>query len=1450
MLPLTAAQRGVLTGHLIAPAPGAYNIAEHVRIDGELRTDVFESALRRAVGEADALNMRIVDGPSGPGQIPGAAAPWTPHFLDLRAAADPEAAARAWMADDVAAAVDPFGAEPLFAHAVLRTGTDAHLWYHRVHHVLLDGFGAAMVMRRVAAVYTALAAGAEPEPSRFGRLTAVLDEEAAYLRSSRRRESRAFWTAHLAGRPPAIGLGRTAAHPSLRTLRRGVALPPAVVDRIRGLARAQRTTWPVVVAAGAGMVLCRRAGAHETVVGFPMMNRIGTAALRVPAMVLNVLPLRIRVETPDTLSDVAARVAGELRLTRRHRDYRYEDIARDLGLVGGDRRLFAAVVNAMPYGEGAMLGSARGSAGNVSAGPVADLSVNVYDRGADGGGLHAVFDANPACCTERELALFVDEFLVVLEGASGIGRATEPAHGTSASDGRRPGDRPDVLDLLRRRVRERPHALALDALHTGITYAELWGAVAALAARLVSRGVTPEGVVALVLPRGHEAVIALLAVLAAGAAYMPLDPDGPPERNRRILEEVRPTLVIDTRLFAELLGPAAGAGPADRDAVRRVPPEAAAYIIHTSGSTGRPKGVVVSRGALAAYVAAAGARYGPDAATGPALGAASVSGERVLQFASPHFDASVEEVFLTLTAGATLVTGETGPPPSVAALLRTCTERRVTWLSLPTAYWHEVAHVLDGSASSRPGLPEALRTVVIGGEAALPERVRAWRRVLGADRVRLVNTYGPTEACVVALTAELAGPGAVYDGRGTVPIGTPLPGVRIAVLREDGTETASGETGELYLMGRQLADGYHSRFEETAERFAAVTALGGRPRAYRTGDLARAGPDGLLCFAGRVDDEFKVSGHRVHPSEVEAALVELPGVHHAAVIGHEHAPGLRSVVAFVVAGEPTPAVTALRAGLARDVPAAAVPAAFRYIDALPLTSAGKIDRAALRGLLPPTATPAPSRPRHTDKGLQTLVAGVWAEVLGMEASVSAFLPAPDDDFFALGGQSLQTIQVANRLSAATGTEISVADVFARPTLRELAAYFGEDEAARESGRSSPPRTGVVLPKHILASAPSGPRPGRPARHVLMTGATGFVGAHLCAELLDGTTDLRLTCLVRGDDPANRLRQALTSWGLRADLPVRRVAVVQADLARPDLGLSEAARRSLVDDSATRVDTIVHAAAEVSLLRGTRSLRAVNIDATIAILELAAESGAFVHHLSTLSVAGPERGDVPEEFIADGADGDGYAHSKWVAETLLEQAASRGIPVAVHRLGRVTGARSTGIVNERDMLWRILFAGLPHGRLPLLHHAEVWTPADELARDLARLVVRSPEPGLVANHAAPDAVALSTVHTWLRAYGYRFTVVPAATWAADPKLRTDDEAAATLAAFERGALGEYRGHGCFEPPGGARLIHRESLLGALRGSDGGAGSSVRSVDAALMHRYLDGCVRRGRLPAPR
>ncbi len=456
-------------------------------------------------------------------------------------------------------------------------------------------------------------------------------------------------------------------------------------------------------------------------------------------------------------------------------------------------------------------------------------------------------------------------------------------------------------------------------------------------------------------------------------------------------------------------------------------------MIYTSGSTGRPKGVVISHRSLAWYATAAIQHYGV------------VPEDRILQFSSFSFDISVEEIFPTLARGAALVLRSDEMAASAEALCRRCQEWGVSGVSLPTAFWHELAAAVDRD----PGLvPERLRLVIVGGETLRAERVAAWRRAVGAG-VRLVNSYGPTEATVVATIHDVGeGAGETEDP----PIGRPVPGALVRVLDADLEVVPVGGVGELCLGGEGVGRGYLGRPAETAATFVPDPVSGqadpeGRrgARLYRTGDRVRFLPDGRLVFLGRVDQQVKIRGFRVEPGEVEAALALHPAVREAVVVAREDVPGgVRRLVAYVVAREGMEwEAGELRGHLSGRLPAYLVPAAFVALPALPLTPSGKLDRRALPApeAVEPAAADAAAAPRTP---AEVRLAAIWAELLGVRVGVH-------DNFFALGGDSILSIQVIAR-AAEAGLRLTPRQLFEHPTVAGLAALAGAGAAvAAEQG---------------------------------------------------------------------------------------------------------------------------------------------------------------------------------------------------------------------------------------------------------------------------------------------------------------------------------------------------------------------------------------------------------------
>ncbi|MFE9097118.1 amino acid adenylation domain-containing protein [Streptomyces sp. NPDC007264] len=1025
-LPLTAAQTGMWYAQALDPDSPALNTAECLEIHGPLRPGLFAQALHRTAEEAEALRMRIVGTPDGPRQCPcPAPAPghgFPLHTADLRPAPRPEAAARDWMDRDLALPFD-LATGPLFRHALLRVGDERWLWYQRVHHLVMDGFGYSLLARRTAEIYTALAGGRPPGDSPFGRFDELVADDLAYRASERYDIDRAHWSETLADRPEApTPAGRTAL-PSRTFLRSSARLPDDVTARLRAVAGDLRATWPEVIMAAQALYVSRVTARSDVVLGLPLMGRLGSVALRVPGMVMNVLPLRLEVRATTTLAALTRQVVLGVRAARRHQRYRFEDIRRDLGLLGEGRPLVGPLINVMPFDYELTFAGAPAVPHNLSAGPVDDLTVNVYDR-ADGRGLRIDHDANPALYTRDELATHQERFLTLLARIADcdpaaplgeLGIATdEERHLVLAEFNATGRDLPatTLIGPIEAQARRTPDAPALVHGQRTLTYAELNAQANRLAGHLAARGVGPGTLAAVALPRSVRLIVALLAVLKAGGAYLPLDPGYPADRLGHMLDDADPVCVVtDAATAGRLPGSGRRHVLLDRtdlgdlpavDPPRALTPSHPAYVIYTSGSTGRPKGVVVSHSAIDNRLRWMQHTY-PLA-----------PGDRVLQKTPSGFDVSVWEFFWAFRAGATLVLADPEGHKDPAYLARLIREQGVT-----------ACHFVPSMLQVFLAEPEAagctgLRHVFCSGEALPRETAHHFHRVLPS--VPLHNLYGPTEAAV-----DVSHHTCTADGTGAVPIGRPVWNTRLYVLDTALQPCPPGVAGELYLAGVQLADGYLGRPGLTATRFVADPYGPAGSRMYRTGDLARWTPEGEVVYLGRTDHQVKLRGQRLEPGEIEARLADVEGVTGAVVVLREDRPGDQRLVAYTTGSAPAP--DELRARLAAVLPDYMVPSAFVALDDFPLSPNGKLDRAAL---------PAPATTGGGDGGrvprnvTEETLTRLFAEVLGVDRV------GVEDGFFDLGGTSLLAARLMSRIRDTLGTATPLGTLFRAPTPAALA----------------------------------------------------------------------------------------------------------------------------------------------------------------------------------------------------------------------------------------------------------------------------------------------------------------------------------------------------------------------------------------------------------------------------
>ncbi|MFD7969271.1 amino acid adenylation domain-containing protein [Streptomyces clavifer] len=1047
--PLSGAQEGLWYAGRLASDGAAHNTAEAVEIHGPLATGLFETALRRTVGEADTFAMRLLDTDDGPRcQRAPDAQDWVLRRIDVRDADDPEAAAWQQVRAGLATPVD-LDKGPLFSHTLLTLAPDRHLWLLTAHHILLDGYSYKLIGRRLADTYNALAAGAEPAPTVFAPVSRLRTEEAAYLASERCERDRAYWSRRLAGLPEPARLTRRAHPPVAPFLRRTAELGSADVQALSDAATRLGATRTDLLTAAFAAYLHRMTGAGDLVLGMATMSRLGSAALRTPGTASDVLPLRVAAGPGTAVADLVRTVAGELTRLRRHQRYRSEFIRRDLNALGTGRRLYGPVLNIVPFAESLDFGGSPATWHHLSGGAVDDLQVSVRP-GPGPGGLWLAFDANPALYDEDELGLHRDRFLALLRRLAEAPPTTPVAGLELLLPGEHPRHAPvrdlpvtaTLTELFERQVRARPERVAVTHEGERLTYAQLDARANRLARLLAERGAGPGRVVALALPRGLRLLPALLAVLKTGAAYLPLDGGHPAERLRLVMDDVAPALLVtETGLARHLTGdvpavvlddPAVEADLAGRpaggltDADRRGPtsPSDIAYIIHTSGSTGRPKGVPVVHAAVVRLFAAAAEHFdfGED--------------DVWTLFHSYAFDFSVWEIWGALLHGGRLVVVPHAVSRSPHDFLRLLHREGVTVLNqTPSAFEQLVEADGEQPPGAGPDRTSTLRHVVLGGEALRPERLRPWADRHGLESPALVNMYGITET-TVHVTHHRVTPADLTDERRTSIIGRPLADLRVHLLDPSGRPVPPGAVGEMYVAGAGVATGYLGRPELTAERF--LDDPFGPPgcRMYRSGDLARRRADGTLEYLGRADQQVQLRGFRVEPGEIEAVLAAHPQVSRAAVVVRRADNGARQLVAYTVsAGQVPPDPAELRAHAAAHLPDHMVPAVCVGVDALPLTANGKLDTDALPA--PDfTAAAAGARPRTPR---QALLCALYEDVLRLPRDTVG----ADANFFDLGGDSLLATRLLARLRHSTGAEVPISALFDGPTPAMLAKRLAD-----------------------------------------------------------------------------------------------------------------------------------------------------------------------------------------------------------------------------------------------------------------------------------------------------------------------------------------------------------------------------------------------------------------------
>ncbi|PJE23962.1 MAG: non-ribosomal peptide synthetase [Mycobacterium sp.] len=1333
VVPLSFAQSRLwFIDQIQGPAP-VYNMAVALQLRGRLDSGALGAALFDVVERHESLRT-VFPAPEGmPHQLvlPAAQADFGWQIID----------ATGWPASRLDAAIDTAAAHPFrlseeipMRATLFRVRDNEHALVLVLHHIAADGWSVTPLARDIGVAYVSRCAGRAPGwpplPVQYADYTlwqrAQLGDPGD--RDSRIAQELRFWEENLSGLPEPVALPTVRPYPPVADYRGAhvtVDWPAQLQQQIARVAGEHNATSFMVMQAALAVLLSALGAESDVGVGFPIAGRRDPALDDLVGFFVNTLVLRVDLAGDPSFAELLAQVRRRSLEAYEHQDVPFELLVERLNPPRSlTRHPLVQVVLAWQNVPGQQFDPAAGlTLGDLHVTPKPlnthsarmDLTFSLgefWTAGGEPAGIRGgvefrtdVFDAESIetlveCFQRVVAALTADPARPVsaVDLLDEVSRARLDGWGNRAMLTGPPTPSASIPAVWAAQVARSPAAVALTDGSRSWSYQEVDEAANRLAHLISRHGVSAGARVALLLERSAEAVVSILAVLKAGAAYLPLDPGWPSARLEFMLADATPTAVITTagqrarcdgQLLAVIVVDEANVGPDLEAGPNHAPPPPAgddiAYLIYTSGTTGIPKGVAITH------------RNVTDQIMSLDGGLPAASEQVWPQCHSLAFDFSVWEICGALLRGGRLVI----VPESIAASAK----------DFPALLISEHVNVLSQTPSAVAMLPaEGLDSValVVGGEPCPADVVQRW----APGRV-MINAYGPTETTIYAsISAPLA---AERPWAGAAPIGSPVPQAALFVLDRRLRAVPVGVVGELYIAGNGVGVGYWCRSGLTAARFVACPFGGPGRRMYRTGDLVRWRADGQLDYVARADEQVKVRGYRIELGEVRAALAECDGVRQAVVIAREDRHGTSRLVGYVT-GSADP--VAVRTEVAERLPGYLVPAAVLKIDNVPLTVNGKLDIRAL----PAPQYAAATRYRAPATPVEEVLAGIYAEVLGLERV------GVDDSFFDLGGDSLSAMRLVAAINTSLDTDLAVRTVFEAQSVSGLSRQLSRHARSPSFAAVHGPEAAVVhaadltLDKFIdaatLAGAPALPRPSAEVRTVLLTGATGFLGRFLVLELMQRMKpiDGRLICLVRAnsdEDAWRRLDKTFDSGDpkllrLFHELAADCLEVIAGDKSEANLGLDQQVWQRLADS----VDLIVDSAALVNGILPYRELFGPNVVGTAELIRLALTTKLKTYAYTSTANVGDQI-----EVSAFTEDADirvisptranhhgytvGYGNSKWAGEVVLREAHDLGgLPVAVFRCGMILADCSyAGQLNVSDTFTRGLLSILATGTAP-------------------------------------------------------------------------------------------------------------------------------------------------------
>jgi amino acid adenylation domain-containing protein/thioester reductase-like protein len=1389
--PLSFAQQRLWFIEQFEEATAAYNIPFGFRLRGQLNVAALERSLNEILRRHEALRTSCTTVEGKPQTIVTPALTMLLPVKDLRSFPEEIREAELYrLAIEDARSPFNLAQSPLFRIALLQVDEKEYVLLMTIHHISFDGWSIGVFMRELTILYNAFSRG---RPSPLPELPIQYADFAKWQREWLQGEvlehQLSYWKKQLSGSLPILNLPTDRPRPARQTFRGAIHsfhLPQPLSEAIKNLSQQEKCTPFMTLLAAFKALLYRYTGQEDIIVGSAAANRNRAELENLIGFFVNTLVLRTDLSENPTFRELLGSIRKITLEAQAHQDLPFDLLVAHLHPERNlnHQPLFqvAFILQNTPPQVPELISVTLETLSIHNGTAKFDLFLEMVETEQ---GLTGTFEYNTDLFEKATIERMCTHFTTLLESIVNnpdqriadvlmlSPAECEQILVTWNNTARNYPEETCFHKLFEAQVERTPEAPAVLFEQQQSTYRDLNAKANQLAHYLITLGVGPEVLVGICFERSLDMIVAILGVLKAGGAYLPIDPVYPQERIAFMLADSQvPVLLTQNALRAGLPQHKARVICLDTDWERidrehcgnpyvKMGAEHLAYVIYTSGSTGRPKGVLITHRGLCNVCEAQMQTF------------RLTPNDRVLQFSSLSFDAATFEIIMALGTGATLCLTRRDnilPGPGLVQILQ---NMRISILTIPP------------SALANLPLKEfpALRVINVAGEACSANLAKFW-----AKGRQFLNLYGPTEATIWA-TAVIC-----VDQDRPLSIGRPIANTQIYILDTSLQPVPIGIPGELHIGGVGLARGYLNRPELTAEKFI-PHPFSDVPGSclYKTGDLARYLPDGNIEFLGRIDHQVKVRGFRIELGEIEQVLRQHPVIHETVVIARETVTGDKQLAAYLVPQrEPHVTISELREFLKTQLPDYMIPATFTLLERFPLTPNGKIDRRAL-------PEPEMERPELSETFVtpqipaEKTMADIWSSLLHVEPI------GIHDNFFELGGHSLLAVQLVSKIEALFQVKLPLWRLFAAPTIAGLVYAIqqehrqgpekpvldtqvidGDAEAMLDEAICSGAATEVSVRSHRFSAVTPTPAPSQEGKErndkslttnmaIFLTGATGFLGVFLLHELLQQTR-ADIYCLVRAsslEEGNRRLRNTLAQYLLWSEPLAHRIIPVSGDLALPRFGLSS----DEFDRLAHRIEVIYHSGAQVNLLYPYAALKPVNVLGTKEILRLASLGHIKpVHYVSTAAVFPVRSQNGHDPITEDTPPGRfedlkiGYAQSKWVAEKLIATAHARGIPASMYRPSRISGHSQTGVWNTSDFACRMIKGCIQMGIAPeQLISQENWVPVDYVSRAIVHLSRQPASWGQVfhlINHHPLDWAALVD---WIGAFGYPLRKLVYAQW---------------------------------------------------------------------------------------